>query len=212
MKKIRYLKTSFFFIALALIVSLLVNFTPKIVAAEDAGDSSSQVISAETNEIVQASEESVADYFGRFWSRIKAMTTVSSSGSNRTTAVAGLRGAEQDSDELSPYWKGDVPQSTAPDQVAFTAIGELIEKNDFAAAEEALMGFRQTHDKSPLRPHAEMTLAICQMQQGHKSSAKATLDGFLKEYGDHDLAPQAKAMMAMIDSLPEKAADKKAGK
>ena len=77
----------------------------------------------------------------------------------------------------------------------------MVEKNDFAAAEEALIEFRQTHGSSPLRPHAEMTLAICQVQQGNKANAKATLDEFLKEYGDHDLAPQAKAMVAMIDSL-----------
>jgi TolA-binding protein len=152
-------------------------------------------------------QSSMSSYFNSLWSRLKTMTTISATGSgSRTTAVAGLRGAKQGEESLSPYWKGDVPEDATPDQADFSSIRNLVDKNDFAAAETELIAFRQAHGSSPLRPHADVTLAMCQMQLGKFADARTTLESFLATYADHELAPQARSMQGMIADAEKSAA------
>lgn len=137
----------------------------------------------------------IQDFLASFWSKVvragkKGPSTVP------TTAVAGLRGAEQEKGkELTPYWKG---KEKSKDGAAMANAEALINKKDFDAAADVLKSFGQAYPDSPLKPVAVLSLAYCYAQAGKKDEAKATFESFLKDYPDHELAADARAGIELL--------------
>lgn len=136
----------------------------------------------------------VQDFLASFWSKVirvgkKGQTTV-------PTAVAGLRGAEQEKGkELTPYWKG---KEKSKDGAAMAKIESLINKKDFAGAIEELKSFGKSYPDSPLKPVAVLSLAYVYAQAGKTDEARSTFEDFLKGYPDHELAADARAGIELL--------------
>lgn len=136
----------------------------------------------------------IRDFLASFWSKVvrvgkKGQSTV-------PTAVAGLRGAEQEKGkELMPYWKG---KEKSKDSAAMAKVESLINKKDFAGAIEELKSFGQTYPDSPLKPVAVLSLAYAYAQAGKTDEARATFESFLKDYPEHELAADAKAGIELL--------------
>lgn len=147
-------------------------------------------------EAVKATEGKggVQDFLASFWSKVvrvgkKGPSTV-------PTAVAGLRGAEQEKGkELTPYWKG---KEKGKDSAAMAKVESLINKKDFAGAIEELKSFGQQYPDSPLKPVAALSLAYAYAQAGKTDEARSTFEGFLKDYPNHELTADAKAGIELL--------------
>lgn len=135
-----------------------------------------------------------ADFMASFWSKI--VKTGKKRTSSVPTAVAGLRGAEQEKEkELAPYWKG---REKDKDAAAISEIEDLITKKEFPAAIEALKAFGPSFQDSPLKPTAVLMLAYCYTQTGKQGDARLTFEEFLKDYPNHELAVDARAGVDVI--------------
>ena len=147
-------------------------------------------------ETVKATEGKggVQNFLASFWSKVvkigkKGQSTV-------PTAVAGLRGAEQEKGkEVTPYWKG---KEKSKDGAAMAKVEALINKKDFAGAIEELKSFGQSYPDSPLKPVAALSLAYAYAQAGKTDDARSTFENFLKTYPDHELATDAKAGIELL--------------
>lgn len=129
-----------------------------------------------------------------FWSKV---ATVGKRGpSTIPTAVAGVKGAEQEKGkELTPYWKG---KEKSKDGAQMAEIESLINQKDFAKAIESLKSFGETYSDSPLKPIAILSLAYCYAETGKTDEAKLAFEDFLKNYPDHELAADARAGIELL--------------
>lgn len=129
-----------------------------------------------------------------FWSKV---ATVGKRGrSTIPTAVAGVKGAEQEKNkELTPYWKG---KEKSKDGAAMTEIESLINQKDFAKAIDSLKSFRETYPDSPLKPIAILSLAYCYVEDGKTDEAKLVFEDFIKNYPDHELSADAKEGIELL--------------
>lgn len=135
-----------------------------------------------------------ADWMASFWSKV--VKSGKKQASAVPTAVAGLRGAEQEKDkELTPYWKG---KEKSKDGAAMGEIETLINKKEFASAIEALKTFAPSYPDSPLKPTSMLILGYCYTQTGKTNEARSTFERFLKEYPDHELAGDAKTGIEIL--------------
>lgn len=136
----------------------------------------------------------VQNFLASFWSKV---VRVGKRGpSTVPTAVAGLRGAEQEKGkELTPYWKG---KEKSKDGAAMAKVEALINKKDFDGAIETLKSFGQTYPDSPLKPVAILSLAYAYAQAGKTDEAKSTFEAFLKDYPDHELTADAKSGIELL--------------
>lgn len=167
-------------------------YVPGIRAEEAGKEQSKKVIKKQ-----EVSEKSsAADFMASMWSKIVRSGKKKSSAV--PTAVAGLRGAEQEKEkELTPYWKG---KDKGKDGAAMTEIEALINKKEFAGAIEALKSFGPSYPDSPLKPTSVLMLGYCYTQTGKEDAAKLAFEGFLKEYPNHELAAEAKAGIEILKS------------
>lgn len=143
----------------------------------------------------QASEKTgTADFMASMWSKIVRSGKKGSSAV--PTAVAGLRGAEQEKEkELTPYWKG---KEKSKDGAAMSEIEALINKKEYDRAIEALKSFVPSYPDSPLKPTSVLMLAYCYTQTGKQGAAKLAFESFLKDYPGHELAADAKAGIELL--------------
>ncbi|MFH1619616.1 MAG: hypothetical protein ABIG11_06885 [bacterium] len=81
----------------------------------------------------------------------------------RVTAVAAVRGAEMDSDPMTPYWKGGITEKAskklAAERDEFTKAVELILEGKTEDGEKALNAFKKNHPESSLLPDVKEALA-----------------------------------------------------
>lgn len=138
----------------------------------------------------------ISDFMASMWSKI--VKSGKKRPSSVPTAVAGLRGAEQEKEkELTPYWKG---KEKSKDGAAMSEIEALINKKEYAGAIEALKAFAPSYPDSPLKPTSVLMLAYCYTQTGKQGDAKLVFEGFLKDYPNHELAADAKAGIEILKS------------
>jgi len=129
-----------------------------------------------------------ADFMASLWSKI--VKTGKKRSPAVTTAVAGIRGAEQEKEkELTPYWKG---KKQSKDGAAMSEIEALIDRKEYAGAIEALKAFGPSYPDSPLKPTAVLMLAYCYTQTGKGGVAKLSFEGFIKDYPNHELVADAR--------------------
>lgn len=143
----------------------------------------------------EASEKAgTSDFMASMWSKI--VKTGKKKSSAVPTAVAGLRGAEQEKEkELEPYWKG---KEKSKDGAAMAEIEALVNKKEYVSAIESLKAFAPSYPDSPLKPTAVLMLAYCYTQTGEKNAARSAFEGFLKAYPDHELAADARKGIELL--------------
>jgi TolA-binding protein len=129
--------------------------------------------------------------------------TEASAQDSRTTAVAGLRGARTQDHILKPIWKGKSREKPLPaDLELFEQAKMSYEKADYPAAVSALLEFQKTYPASPVRPPAQVLLALSYIQSHNPVEARKTLDEFLKAFPDHALCEQVKQLQTQLAPAP----------
>lgn len=140
------------------------------------------------------SKNGVQGFLVSFWSKV--MKVGKKGRSTVPTAVAGLRGAEQEKGkELTPYWKG---KEKSKDGAAMAKVESLLNKKDFEGAIDILKAFGQAYPDSPLKPVADLSLAYAYAQAGKTDKARSTFEDFLKDYPNHELASDAKTGIELL--------------
>lgn len=169
---------------------LLVSVTPGISAEEALKEPENKGAQKEG----LSEKAGKADFMASLWSKI--VKTGKKRSASVPTSVAGLRGAEQEKEkELVPYWKG---KEKDKDAAAMSDIEDLINKNEFVGAIEALKSFGPSYPDSPLKPASVLMLAYCYTQTGKQGDARLAFENFLKDYPNHELALDAKAGIEFI--------------
>lgn len=177
-------------VRIMLMALLLIAAAVPRISAEEAGRE-------QVKKGIKSEKSSAADFLASFWSKIVRSGKKKSSAV--PTAVAGLRGEEQEKEkELTPYWKGKEKSKDGP---AMTEIEALINKKEYAGAIEALKSFGPSYPDSPLKPTSVLMLGYCYTQTGKEEAAKLAFEGFLKDYPNHELAADAKAGIEILKGV-----------
>jgi TolA-binding protein len=177
-----------------LLASLL--FVPVVLAAEPATRSAPRV------EVQKADERSgLQNLLDEMWSRLRQYgPKLSVKEAEKTTVVAGVRGAESTASTLTPYWKGDKTKDPAyvAEVNAFNAAQTLAERDDYPAAAAAFEKFLKDYPASSLKPNAEFGLALA-VSGTDRVKGLAQLKAFAEQNRTHPFAADAQRVIGQIE-------------
>jgi len=179
-----------------LLASLL--FVPVALAVDKATREAPRV------EIQKPEERSgLQNLLDEMWSRLRQYgPKLSVKETEKTTVVAGVRGAESTTSTLTPYWKGDKTKDPAfvAEVNAFNGAQTLAERDDYPAATTAFEKFLKDYPASSLKPNAEFGLALA-MSGTDRAKGLAQLKIFTEQNRTHPLATDAQRVISQIEKL-----------
>jgi TolA-binding protein len=179
-----------------LLASLL--FVPVALAADKATREAPRV------EIQKAEERSgLQSLLDEMWSRLRQYgPKLSVKETEKTTVVAGVRGAESTASTLTPYWKGDKTKDPAyvAEVNAFNGAQTLAERDDYPAAATAFEKFLKDYPASTLKPNAEFGLALA-VSGSDRAKGVAQLKAFAEQHHAHPLAADAQRVASQIEKV-----------
>ena len=177
-----------------LLASLL--FVPAALAADKATRETPRV------EIQKAEERSgLQNVLDEMWSRLRQYgPKLSAREVEKTTIVAGVRGAESTASSLTPYWKGDKTKDPAyvAEVNAFNGAQALAERGDYPAAGAAFEKFLKDYPASSLKPNAEFGQALA-VSGSDRSKGAARFKAFAEQHRAHPLAADAQRLATQIE-------------
>ena len=177
-----------------LLASLL--FVPAALAAEPPKAAAPRV------EVQKASERSgLQNVLDEMWSRLRQYgPKLSAREAEKTTIVAGVRGAESTASTLTPYWKGDKTRDPAfvAEVNAFNAAQALAEGDDYPGAATAFEKFLKDYPASSLKPNAEFALALA-VSGSDRAKGLAQLKAFAEQHRAHPFATDAQRVISQIE-------------
>lgn len=143
--------------------------------------------------------EDISSFLEKIWIKIR---TLSPKKRNRSSgsAVAGVKGAEKGSEELKPYWKGEEADRSEAEIERYMSAEDLLEKGNYAEALVAFKSFREDFSKSRHFPMAVFSEGICLLKLGQNIEAASLLENFISAYPEHDLVPEAKKILQLLDA------------
>jgi TolA-binding protein len=181
-----------------LLASLL--FIPAALAAESPKADAPRTT---TRVEVQKAEErsSLQGLLDEMWSRLRQYgPKLSVKETEKTTVVAGVRGAESTASTLTPYWKGDKTRDPAyvAEVSAFNDAQALAERADYPAAATAFEKFLKDYPASSLKPNAEFGLALA-VSGTDKVKGLVQLKAFAEQNRTHPFAADAQRLISQIE-------------
>ena len=177
-----------------LLASLLL--VPAVLAADKTTRETPRV------EIQKAEERSgLQNMLDEMWSRLRQYgPKLSAREAEKTTIVAGVRGAESTASTLTPYWKGDKTRDPAyvAEVNAFNSAQALAERDDYPAAAAAFEKFLKDYPASTLKPNAEfgLALAVSGMDQAR---GLVQLKRFAEQNRTHPFAADAQRVISQLE-------------
>jgi len=152
-------------------------------------------------EVQKAEERSGLQYvLDEMWSRLRQYgPKLSARETEKTTVVAGVRGAESTASTLSPYWKGD--KTKDPTYVAeidaFNIAQALAERDDYPGAATAFEKFLKDYPASTLKPNAEFGMALA-VSGTDRDKGAARFKAFAEQHRAHPLAADAQRLVTQL--------------
>lgn len=137
------------------------------------------------------------------WSKLRQYgPKVSGREAEKTTLVAGVRGAESTTTSLEPYWKGDKTRDPAfiAEVTAMNAAQALAERGDYPAAAAAFEKFTRDFPASSLKPNAEFAQALALSSSGDRVRGLARLRSFAEQHHSHPLAADARRLIGQLEA------------
>jgi len=172
--------------------------TPVVMAADKAPREAPRV------EVQKAEERSGLQYvLDEMWSRLRQYGPKQSAReTEKTTVVAGVRGAESTASTLSPYWKGDKTKDPAyvAEIDAFNTAQALAERDDYPAAATAFEKFLKDYPASTLKPNAEFGLALA-VSGTDRVKGLVQLKAFAEQNRAHPFAADAQRVVNQIEKV-----------
>ena len=171
-------------------------FVPAVLAAEPPKANAPRV------EVQKAEERSgLQNLLDEMWSRLRQYgPKLSVQESEKTTVVAGVRGAESTASTLKPYWKGDKTNDPAyvAEINAFNSAQALAERDDYPAAAAAFEKFLKDYPASTLKPNAEfgLALAVCGTD---RARGLVQLKTFAEKNPTHPLVADARRAVGQLE-------------
>lgn len=152
---------------------------------------------------VQKSEArgGLQDMLDELWARLRQFgPKLGARETEKSTLVAGVRGAESTASSLEPYWKGDKTRDPAfiAEVGAFNAAQALAERGDYPAAAAAFEKFQKDYPASGLRPNADYAQALALVSGGDRVAGIARLKAFAEHNPAHPLAADAQRLLAQL--------------
>lgn len=177
---------------------LFVPAAPAVMAAEKAAREAPRV------EIQKAGERSgLQNLLDEMWSRLRQYgPKLSVKETEKTTVVAGVRGAESTASTLTPYWKGDKTRDPAfvAEVNAFNGAQTIAERDDYPAAAAAFEKFLKDYPASSLKPNAEFGLALA-VSGTDRAKGLAQLKTFAEQNRTHPFAADAQRAVSQLEKL-----------
>jgi hypothetical protein len=155
------------------------------------------IAAAQSAAPAQKAESGVAkELLSELWGKLRSYgpkLQANNSGKQYVTVTVGIRGNENTTSELKPYWKDDRADDPAfvDEAKAYRAAQEMAEKNRSREAIQALESFMKTYPNSLFKPNAQFALGLSHTALGEKAQAATALKAFVKEYPKHPLAADA---------------------
>jgi TolA-binding protein len=153
-------------------------------------------------EVLKAEERSgLQSLLDEMWSRLRQYgPKLSVKESEKTTVVAGVRGAESTASTLTPYWKGDKTRDPVfvAEVNAFNAAQTLAEHADYPAASTAFEKFLKDYPASTLKPNAEFGLALA-VSGSDRAKGLAQLKSFAEQNRTHPFAADAQRVISQLE-------------
>lgn len=175
-----------------LVILLVVFLIPAAMAADQ----------APRIEIQKAGERGgLQGLLDEMWSRLRQVgPKLSTREIEKTTVVAGVRGAESTTSTLSPYWKGDKTKSPAhvAEVSAFNGAQMLAERDDYPAASAAFERFIKDYPNSTFKPNAEFGLALA-ISGMDREKGLAQLRSFTEKNRTHPFAADAQRVISQLE-------------
>jgi len=153
-------------------------------------------------EILKAEERSgLQSLLDEMWSRLRQYgPKLSVKETEKTTVVAGVRGAESTTSTLTPYWKGDKTKDPAyvAEVNAFNGAQTLAERADYPAASAAFEQFLKDHPDSTFKPNAEFGLALA-ISGTDRVKGLVQLKAFAEKNRAHLFAADAQRVISQLE-------------
>ena len=176
-----------------LVTALLI---PTVLAADPATRAAPRV------EVQKAEERSgLQSLLDEMWSRLRQYgPKLSVKETEKTTVVAGVRGAESTTSTLTPYWKGDKTKDPAyvAEVNAFNGAQTLAERADHPAASAAFEKFLKDFPHSTFKPNAEFGLALA-VSGTDRVKGLVQLKAFAEKNRAHPFAADAQRVISQLE-------------
>ncbi len=159
--------------------------------------SASPSYAEEGKKVVAEEKSTVGSILDKIWTKIRTLSPRKKARS-AGSAVAGVKGAEKGSEELSPYWKGDQKRDLKKEIEKFSVAEDLMEEEKYSEAIIALESFREEFPMSRFMPNAVFSKGLCLLKLDRKDDAVNELRKFLETYPKHDLATDATQLVTVL--------------
>ena len=177
-------------VAVFLVSTLLFSYDSVFVGSISLADEGKQTVGTEKKGL-----KSILD---SIWTKIR---TLSPKKKKRTSgaAVAGVKGAEKGSEELSPYWKGDGNARLNEEIERYAVAEELMEEGKYSEAIVAINSFREEFPASRFLPNLLFAKGLCYLRLDRMDEATKEFGDFLEDYPDHEMVADANKLLVVID-------------
>ena len=175
-------------IFLYLIAAVFCSFISIVSAPESRGE--------EKTKVVGASPDGFKSYLNKLWIKVRTLAPKKKQSSG--AAVAGIKGAEKGSEELTPYWKGEEESTLDKEIERYGIASGLMEKGKYAEAVVVLESFREEFPKSALLSQVIFSEGLCQIEAGNREAATLLMKEFIENYPDDEFTSDAKGLLASL--------------